>query len=872
MIFFLLHAGIGSFLDQDALAMKRSQMGLSLFSVGTRAWNGVGSAAIRDYTVTGVASPMFPPLRFDGDAAVARGFAANSGAYAFNLAFRDELNGVLVQDIQDELDMAMLYPDQESDSTPSTCCDTFGDADTSLVLVHRDTTWRPNRIERSGHWHKYMGTNTTLTSFSIASNTSISAARSEIFLTLNITNRLMNRPLTLTIIPDHGGKARAPGKFTRDVGESTTAIALSDVRTDATTQKRTGGWTLTLAAERSAVVNIAIRFVETTEPTPSKWPTGFYDGEISARVAAAQFATAGKLRDAASAAPRVWTSAHPVDGTGSLAELSARSILSVLQCRMNVSTFALQPFYELGNGAAESVLWDLSFSSRLLSQTDPAGLAVMIKAFFRNDILNHSWINGVTGAPGSFYVYGPFCALEIVQDLVAAMGSLAPLRWASSEDLVEDFVQVPPSSRPRNINGTTILDELVRTGLAMNATYARHSDGLFDIGGGTGRALEIRESGYEYTIAEVSALGASYCADVANWAETVDAKKFAIQIGALRAVAETLAEGLATLWDPHAKWYSNEYPDGSRHTVLSVKALDMLRVGPLSAGARARGTPVVPLANKRAMAARLVRGEMLAPFGLFSIARSDDLHWDREDCDCTSRAKFPPASSSSPFLPLTRSRLRPPLRALPSQGGGGGMYVGTPGRVASTLYALARDAGTLGDDATRTFFESKGDQIIARIARWSEAFPYFPQTIYGDTLMLQPHERNWFLQLSSGAAHQAIVDGVFGVTPIFNPTAARAELLVAPSCYNASILGGEGANLTGYTWQGRRWDIMLTPPDILRSSMRETALSTCGSFEIRVDGEVRLGNAPIGKGGAACILAQGGASTCTLSISDVPSK
>lgn len=202
------------------------------------------------------------------------------------------------------------------------------------------------------------------------------------------------------------------------------------------------------------------------------------------------------------------------------------------------------------------------------------------------------------------------------------------------------------------------------------------------------------------------------------------------------------------------------------------------------------------------------------------------------------------------------------------------MYVGTPGRVASALYALARDAGTLGDDATRAFFESKGDQIIARIARWSEAFPYFPQTIYGDTLMLQPHERSWFLQLSAGAAHQAIVDGIFGVTPIFNLTAARAELLVAPSCYNASILGSEGANLTGYTWSGRRWDVVLTPPDtprsaaVVRSRGRETASSsesTCGSFEIRVDGEVRLGNAPIGKGGAVCILALGGASTCTLS-------
>ena len=47
------------------------------------------------------------------------------------------------------------------------------------------------------------------------------------------------------------------------------------------------------------------------------------------------------------------------------------------------------------------------------------------------------------------------------------------------------------------------MDQLVRVGVEMNSSYARPGDGLFDIGAGTGKALEIRESGYEYTIAEV---------------------------------------------------------------------------------------------------------------------------------------------------------------------------------------------------------------------------------------------------------------------------------------------------------------------------------------------------------------------------------
>ncbi len=60
--------------------------------------------------------------------------------------------------------------------------------------------------------------------------------------------------------------------------------------------------------------------------------------------------------------------------------------------------------------------------------------------------------------------------------------------------------------------------------------------------------------------------------------------------------------------------------------------------------------------------------------------------------------------------------------------------------------------------------------FVQRMARWVEKFPYFPRTIYGDNLMLQPNERNWFLQVSAGAGAQAIVNGVFGVRPSSNGT------------------------------------------------------------------------------------------------------
>ena len=57
-----------------------------------------------------------------------------------------------------------------------------------------------------------------------------------------------------------------------------------------------------------------------------------------------------------------------------------------------------------------------------------------------------------------------------------------------------------------------------------------------------------------------------------------------------------------------------------------------------------------------------------------------------------------------------------------------------------------------------------GWQVLRRMARWVERFPYFPQTIYGDNLALQPHERNWYRLrlLNTGIYHTT------AVVPILN--------------------------------------------------------------------------------------------------------
>ena len=104
------------------------------------------------------------------------------------------------------------------------------------------------------------------------------------------------------------------------------------------------------------------------------------------------------------------------------------------------------------------------------------------------------------------------------------------------------------------------------------------------------------------------------------------------------------------LWDEHAGWFVNLYPDGSKHLVLSYHQFDMLDAGILSDKQR------------DAMIGHLKEGEFLGPLGVYSISKADRVHWDLEDVDW----------------------------------GGGGQYTGEPLRLAESLYRLGYAGISLG--------------------------------------------------------------------------------------------------------------------------------------------------------------------------------
>ena len=141
----------------------------------------------------------------------------------------------------------------------------------------------------------------------------------------------------------------------------------------------------------------------------------------------------------------------------------------------------------------------------------------------------------------------------------------------------------------------------------------------------------------------------NYYHQLAAWCRLEGDADCAATFGAL---AERLAaEVNAKLWDEALGWYGNLYPDGTLHTVLSYRTLEALRTfGP------ERQAPAVPVVRRERMLERIAEGELLAPYGLWSISRSDTAHWSREDCDW----------------------------------GGGGQYVGQTGRLAEMLFTVGQ--------------------------------------------------------------------------------------------------------------------------------------------------------------------------------------
>ena len=195
------------------------------------------------------------------------------------------------------------------------------------------------------------------------------------------------------------------------------------------------------------------------------------------------------------------------------------------------------------------------------------------------------------------------------------------------------------------------------------------------------------------------------------------------------------------LWDEQAGWFHNLYPDGSQHLVWSYHVFDLL------------GTSLPSETQQRRLIGHLVEGEFLGPYGMYSVSKSDDTHWDLMDEDW----------------------------------GGGGQYPGMPLRIAEALYRLGH--------------AELGWNILSRCKLWTERYPYVPQDVFTD-YPNDMDEEDMPLEISAGSGVQAVVFGIFGLRP--SPDGA---LEVSPS-YHQEL--GE-AKLKGYSFRGHSYDVTMGP-------------------------------------------------------------
>ncbi|MCX7806664.1 MAG: alpha,alpha-trehalase, partial [Planctomycetota bacterium] len=301
---------------------------------------------------------------------------------------------------------------------------------------------------------------------------------------------------------------------------------------------------------------------------------------------------------------------------------------------------------------------------------------------------------------------------------------------------IEDYVRQTGDGAllDRVESGKPVLEHMKSAGRELARRYLT-PDGLLDFGESTGQFLEIRTSGYNRVVAAGNALAADFFGRLSEWCrERGDPE--ADRFGELaRRVADAVN---SRLWNEDAGWFDNLGPGGTRHTVFSYHQLEAL------------GVDAIPIERRRRMAERVREGEFLGEYGMFSISRKDLAHWDREDCDW----------------------------------GGGGQFVGMPGRIAGHLFQIGETC--------------RAWDILVRVFRWSERLPYFPQTLYADELALQEHQKYWPVQVSAGAGAQAVLFGAFGLRP-----AADGSISIGPAWPEWA---GE-AMLRGYVFRGHAYDV-----------------------------------------------------------------
>ena len=386
-------------------------------------------------------------------------------------------------------------------------------------------TWRPDRVERTGTFHRY--DQGVLVSLAVTSTLTPRYGGGGYLLEILVRNRA-DREVRVAVRP-----RLAPGRPGR--------VPLAE-----------WGW-MPPSPEDGGGVPLALRYGSLDRALPAGGEARFVLAVQLGDAPAAEFAgwagesTARWERRLATAMRRVPRLETDIDG---LAEYWVRCLSSGLICLWDNPAFVTNPFVAtsgVDGGALCAYAWDTGgYAPHLLSLMLGDTATDILEAMMKADLTEHYAIAPDGTGLGVPYAYSGWSVVSFAA-AVAAHRGIAP-------GLVE-----------RIFDAVTALDGRFPAAGVLRDYGDQHN------------LLEMRGAGWEHVVASPNAERAWYLEALARLAEISGA---AIPVAELRAAARDIRAAIADeLWDADAGWFRSRYPDGHTELVYSVQAYDALRAG-----------------------------------------------------------------------------------------------------------------------------------------------------------------------------------------------------------------------------------------------------------------------------------------------------
>ncbi len=381
-----------------------------------------------------------------------------------------------------------------------------------------------------------------------------------------------------------------------------------------------------------------------------------------------------------------------------------RCLITGLSCQWNVPSFKFHPHLAtagLDGGGINTYLWDLSYAPMVLQLLMPEAFKQMLQAISEIDPGHYMALTPDGLGTGAWYA--------------ANEAAVADLIWTYSafKGISEEHVH------------------LLRNLMELNADRLPEQDGLQDFGTNV-NLLEMRTNGYEHFVPCFNSLRAY------NYRRLADLSELAGLPGAEVYRKKAAAIGWSVqkhLWNEEDQWFDCVGIDGSKHRVDSIRVFNTLLAN------------IVTPAQEGALLQRLIEDDFLGEFGVHSVSKLDQNHYDSVDIDWS----------------------------------GNGSFIGEAPRLAQILWQ--RQRGDLAWD------------VIQRLFWMGSRLPYLPQETYAQRPASGPRGRA--NNIAALAGPNAILIGMLGVEPQPN-----GSLLVRPQ-----IPSGIEIELSGFEFRGSSLNI-----------------------------------------------------------------